>query len=59
MPRPNHTPGAGLRRAYEVAFGLSVFTIVYNLAEGAVSTWLGLRDETLALLASAWTALLK
>ena len=37
------------QRAYDVAFGLSLFTIFYNLAEGAVSTWLGLRDETLAL----------
>ena len=37
------------QRAYAVAFGLSVFTILYNLTEGAVSTWLGFRDETLAL----------
>ncbi len=37
------------RRAYSVAFGLSVFTIIYNVVEGLISTWLGFRDETLAL----------
>ena len=42
-------PLTATRRAYAVALGLSVFTIGYNLAEGAVSTWLGFRDETLAL----------
>lgn len=42
-------PRATEQRAYTVALGLSVFTIVYNVAEGLVSTWLGFRDETLAL----------
>ena len=37
------------KRAYSVAFGLSLFTIAYNVVEGVVSTWLGFRDETLAL----------
>jgi len=42
-------PPAAAHRAYSVALGLSVFTMVYNVVEGLVSTWLGLRDETLAL----------
>jgi len=29
---------------------LAVFTIVYNLAEGLVSVWVGISDETLALM---------
>ena len=40
---------AAAYRAYSVALGLSVSTIVYNVVEGLVSTWLGFRDETLAL----------
>jgi divalent metal cation (Fe/Co/Zn/Cd) transporter len=31
------------------ALWLSIFTIVYNLLEGGVSTWFGVREETLAL----------
>lgn len=31
------------------AFGLSVFTIIYNIGEGVVSTWLGFEDGSLAL----------
>ena len=42
------TPSAD-QRAYGVAFGLILFTIFHNLAGGAVSTWLGYRDETVAL----------
>ena len=34
---------------YRWAFILSVVTIVYNLAEGLVSTYFGLVDETLTL----------
>lgn len=34
---------------YSRAFGLSVFTIVYNIAEGVVSALFGYNDETLAL----------
>jgi divalent metal cation (Fe/Co/Zn/Cd) transporter len=36
-------------RWWQLAFALGVFTIVYNLAEGTVATWLGYEDETLAL----------
>lgn len=32
-----------------LAFILALITIAYNVAEGVVSTWLGIRDETLAL----------
>ena len=42
-------PPAAAHLVYSVALGLSVFTIVYNVVEGLVSTWLGFRDETLAL----------
>ncbi|MDA8414989.1 MAG: cation transporter [Desulfobacteraceae bacterium] len=38
-------PGALYRRANYLA----IFTIVYNLVEGAVSVWFGAADETLAL----------
>jgi hypothetical protein len=34
---------------YRLAFGLAVFTVLANLVEGAASTALGYRDETLAL----------
>lgn len=34
---------------YKKAYQLSLFTIVYNVAEGVVSMLLGYRDETLAL----------
>ena len=34
---------------YRRASYLAVFTIVYNLIEGAVSVWFGAADETLAL----------
>ncbi|MCO5723925.1 cation transporter [Robiginitalea marina] len=34
---------------YQTAFGLAVFTIVYNLLEGLVSTYFGVQDESLAL----------
>lgn len=37
------------RRLYKVAFGLAIFTIVYNIVEGLISTYLGLEDESLAL----------
>ena len=36
-------------RLYNIAFGLAVFTIVYNIAEGIISTYLGFEDESLAL----------
>ena len=36
-------------KLYKVAFGLAIFTIVYNLGEGVVSTLFGLEDESLTL----------
>lgn len=36
-------------KLYNIAFGLAVFTIVYNIAEGIISTYLGFEDESLAL----------
>ncbi len=41
----NHTE----ERLYRVAFGLAVFTIIYNLAEAGVAIGFGLRDESLTL----------
>lgn len=37
------------KKLYKIAFGLAIFTIVYNIAEGLVSTYLGFEDESLAL----------
>jgi len=34
---------------YKIAFGLAIFTIIYNIAEGLISTYLGFEDESLAL----------
>ncbi|AWW29164.1 hypothetical protein DN752_02855 [Echinicola strongylocentroti] len=39
----------GDKKLYNVAFGLAVFTIVYNLAEGLLATYLGFEGESLAL----------
>lgn len=36
-------------RLYKVAFGLALFTIIYNIVEGLVSTYFGFEDESLAL----------
>lgn len=36
-------------RAFTVALVLSMFSIGYNLIEGAVATYIGAQDETLAL----------
>ena len=36
-------------RLWRAAWLLSLFTIVYNIAEGVVSIWFGYDDETLAL----------
>jgi divalent metal cation (Fe/Co/Zn/Cd) transporter len=36
-------------KIYNLAFGLAVFTIVYNLAEGIIATYFGYNDETIAL----------
>lgn len=37
------------RKLFNIAFGLAMFTIFYNLVEGIVSTYFGFEDETLAL----------
>lgn len=36
-------------RLYKIALGLALFTIIYNIAEGLISTYLGFEDESLAL----------
>ncbi|MBX2970017.1 MAG: cation transporter [Cyclobacteriaceae bacterium] len=37
------------KKLYTLALGLAVFTILYNLVEGIISTWFGYEDETLTL----------
>ena len=37
------------KRLYKIAFGLAIFTIVYNILEGIVSTYIGFEDESLTL----------
>lgn len=37
------------KRLYDLAYGLGIFTIVYNLTEGMIATFFGFQDETLAL----------
>jgi len=37
------------RQFYRIAFGLAIFTILYNIVEGLVSMYFGYQDETLAL----------
>jgi len=37
------------KRLYKQAYGLSLFTIFYNVIEGIVSMVLGYTDETLSL----------
>ena len=37
------------KKGYKIAFGLAVFTIIYNVLEGLISTYLGFEDESLAL----------
>jgi divalent metal cation (Fe/Co/Zn/Cd) transporter len=36
-------------KAYKIAFGLAIFTIVYNVVEGLISTYFGFQDESLTL----------
>jgi hypothetical protein len=43
------TTTATEHRLYKLAFGLAIFTIIYNIAEGLVSTYLGYKDASLAL----------
>jgi len=37
------------QKLYKQAYGLSLFTIIYNIIEGVISMLLGYQDETLAL----------
>jgi divalent metal cation (Fe/Co/Zn/Cd) transporter len=37
------------KQLYKLAFGLSIFTIIYNFIEGALATYIGYEDESLAL----------
>lgn len=37
------------KKQYKIAFGLAIFTILYNIVEGLISTYLGFEDESLAL----------
>lgn len=37
------------QKLYKIAFGLAIFTIIYNIAEGLLATYLGYEDESLAL----------
>lgn len=37
------------KKLYKIAFGLALFTIIYNITEGLISTYLGFEDESLAL----------
>ena len=45
----NNKIKSGNTKLYKLAYLLSLITIFYNLVEGAVSTFLGFEDETLAL----------
>jgi divalent metal cation (Fe/Co/Zn/Cd) transporter len=46
-----HTPAqpTDQSKLYRIALGLAVFTILYNIGEGLISTYFGYRDESLAL----------
>lgn len=41
--------GSDQKRLYRIALGLALFTIIYNVVEGVLSTWLGFEGESLAL----------
>jgi divalent metal cation (Fe/Co/Zn/Cd) transporter len=48
----NHVAAVGdrpLNQLYKFAFAISIFTILYNVAEGLVSTYLGYEDASLTL----------
>ncbi len=40
---------ANNKKLFKVAFGLAIFTIIYNITEGLISTYLGFEDESLVL----------
>ncbi len=37
------------KNLFKIAFGLAIFTIIYNILEGLISTYLGFEDESLVL----------
>lgn len=37
------------KKLYQIAYGLSIFTIIYNIIEGFISTYLGFEKESLTL----------
>lgn len=37
------------KRLYQIAFGLAIFTIFYNIIEGLISVYFGYEDESLTL----------
>ena len=37
------------KKFYNIAFGLAIFTILYNIGEGIISTYFGFEDGSLAL----------
>lgn len=47
MAEPNSLTDTN--RLFKIAFGLAIFTILYNIVEGIISTYLGFEDESLAL----------
>ncbi len=44
-----HAESHSQEKLYNIAYTLSIITIVYNIVEGLVATFFGLQDETLAL----------
>ncbi len=42
-------PAADYKKWYKIALILSIFTIIYNIAEGLISTLVGFSDESLTL----------
>lgn len=49
IAQPNPTLSIEKQKLYAFAMYLSIFTIVYNIAEGLVSTLIGFSDESLTL----------
>ncbi|MFZ4400834.1 MAG: cation transporter [Bacteroidales bacterium] len=44
-----NTKNTSQKKLYNLVFGLAVFTILYNIAEGIISTYIGYKDESLVL----------
>lgn len=43
------TENIAKQKLYKLAFGLAIFTIIYNIVEGVLATYFGYEDESLAL----------